>query len=104
MEFHPFYVGQKVVAIENFKIFNKGEEFTVTSTSFCPNCNEPQITIGIPKQNQEIVNYTKCSKKHKNNTNEWLVRAKRFKPLEENFESISLSKILDLETSLISIN
>lgn len=91
-EFPPFYVGQKVISKSNFTGIRKtwgfsypkkGEIVTVLSIHKHPVHDFWLITIPV----------CECELCHKN-----------FAPIEENFQSISLEKILEEETKLISVN
>jgi hypothetical protein len=100
----PFYVGQKVVALAtSLKSMNKqvikGKIYTVGEMVFC--CG--QWLVGC----KELLIKTKepfflC---HISTKNKYCGGpASKFAPLHENFQSISLSKILEEETKLIGVN
>ena len=92
----PFYIGQRVEYIDvvdgiimGGKPLKKGDKVTVVGVSF-----EKGWTIRNEKlwfiEIDIAIGY--------------LYSAKDFVPIEENFQSISLEKILEEETKLISVN
>lgn len=93
-EFPPFYVGQKVVgssfASEHRSKIKKGHPYTITHChlSINPaNGTGPYWYVGYDGVESHA----------------WLT-PKLFDPIIENFQSISLEKILEEETKLISVN
>lgn len=90
-----FYVGQRVVAIENHPqgLFKEGDEFTVTSiVKGC--CYDFGITIGISH-----IGPCTCGNKY---DGEWRFMQSRFAPIIENFQAITFEKIVEHE--LTSVN
>lgn len=87
----PFYVGQKIVSLISW--------------------NQVRVLYGYKyPQKEQVVVVTDI---FKNNGGEWMVTipgcevplwSKRFAPIHENFQSISLEKVLEEETKLISVN
>lgn len=99
----PFYVGQKVVCLKTSPtgVPKKGCTYTVQACFQCPECKEWHIKIF------EVASpYTKysCCIPIKTTGKYIGGPAKYFAPIHENFESISLSKVLEEETKLISVN
>jgi hypothetical protein len=104
----PFYPGQKVVSLINCIGINlkKGDVLTVYC---CVNnvcrCNEgwavyiKEFQI-IPKR----LCYTCHQKAEANEPNYRHTLAKHLAPLEEKFEHISLLKVIEIETCLVSEN
>lgn len=100
-EFPPFYVGQKVVAIEDHTqgFFNKGDEFTVYSIE--KNCCGYKITIGIPKRKK----YSFCSFCNKEKLiigNQSPFNARKFTPITSTFQAITYKEVIKQEQ--LSIN
>lgn len=101
----PFYPGQKVVALESAPsgIIKKGDIFTVHS------CMNFGCSCGWHVFLNEFPRYSDCyySCKHKDHHDTPKFGggfAYRFAPLEEKFEHISLSKVIEIETCLVSEN
>lgn len=104
MNYPPFYVGQKVICIEHYptnpfgfilKGIKLNEILTVRKcyvlegrgcVLFNEIINPPQY--GFPESDNMEPAYP----------------SKRFAPVHENFESITLEKVLEAETKLISVN
>lgn len=106
-EFPPFYVGQKVVILKtcttNGLNIKKG---SVVTASGCVKCSCGTWMVGIV----ECPGFCETSEHkkshlyyHPGDTN-LHGEAKHFAPIIENFQSISLEKILEEETKLISVN
>lgn len=105
----PFYVGQRVVCINDEIIFaglpsapiKNGTIYTVAGVLKV--CCRWHIDIGLYSGRSHV----RCPSCYgdilKPNMNYWLA-AFRFAPIEENFQSISLEKVLEKETPLISVN
>lgn len=102
----PFYVGQRVVAVKDNidRLFKKGDCFTVTGIikSVCK-CNDWDVNVGISKVSNSL-ECTVCKTIWENTTKYAWFSFRRFAPIEENFQSISLEKVLEEETKLISVN
>lgn len=100
----PFYVGQKVVALEDSLdgLFKKGDEFRVTSIKKCTGCNAWEITIGIATgydfKRCVICNCLEIIK------SEAPFLAKRFAPVEMSFQEISYSKVMEEEKKFVGVN
>lgn len=103
----PFYVGQKVVALATSRNVLgcqvvKDSIYTVAGNFQCPVCKKWMIDI------KEILcpwmdNLQRCCvdvpySKYMSG------RSEKFAPLLENFQSISLEKVMETETPLISVN
>lgn len=102
----PFYVGQKVVALNTSLSWNKGDVFTVLGLR--KPCCHWQVNIGVgvgPKGEWDSVSCEDCgyTEQLNGNTNVW-ANCRNFAPVQENFQSISLEKVLEKETPLISVN
>ena len=115
--FHPFYIGQKVVYITGVNM-PKGSIHTVTNVrlNFCGNCYRIEINnIKCQPEHPDEINKAtiiECGEcgscVHKETylnsgyINDW--RATSFRPLNEEFQSISYEKVLEEESLLISVN
>lgn len=101
----PFYVGQRVVAINdgNDKIttvVHKGQEFVILDIYQCSACNKWKVDIG--HLTHSSCTSCKCGKiKHGNI--KWAA-AEIFAPIQETFQSITLEKVLETETRLLGVN
>jgi len=102
--FAPFYVGQEVVAIKNSTVtglFKKGSTFKVLDITMC-SCGAWKIDIGFITDAQKIICH-KCDVRTISTGVHWAA-AISFAPITSTFKSITLSKVLELETPLISVN
>jgi len=99
----PFYVGQKVVAIENSGTgrFKKGDKFIVNGNKFLW---ESVWCIDIGHKNPVAPKMQYRGRTISTGDDIWWTLSSMFAPIEENFQSISLEKILEEETKLISVN
>lgn len=102
MKEQPFYIGQKVVALDSYNYhgvkFNEGDIFTITGIrKFCK-CDYWSVSIGINYLCE--IYCPKCNRTETSNT-PWLAHF-MFAPIEEKFESISFSKVMEEE--LTSVN
>lgn len=103
----PFYVGQRVVAVMNSPrgFFKKGQEFVVQGIHFFKCCHQDWvISIGI----DGIDRYCACACGTRfvfpgSNVFMWHVTS-LFAPIESQFQSITLEKVLETETPLIGVN
>ena len=100
----PFYVGQKVVAIFTHTqgLFIKGQIFTVKNIflSKCK-CKAWSITIGLYSNNP----LKECAYCHTVWSNDFSFIAERFAPLQELvFPSLTMSRVIEKERELISMN
>lgn len=106
INFPPFYVGQKVVAVANHqkRMFKIGEQFTIMGIvpSRCK-CSGWEVDIGIVS-NSYRGHCTDCNGFYSTNDLIYWFDAASFVPFHENFQSISLEKVLEEETKLISVN
>jgi len=75
----PFYVGQKVVAIDSHSLgyWKKGDEFTVLSIK--RGCCEWEIDIGI----RHLLPFTRCGVCLSVFPSDFMYRCSRFRPLQE---------------------
>lgn len=106
----PFYVGQKVVRTgptvetKSGRRVTKGSVYTVAFCYCCASCSSWKVGIlELPcaTPTQKATCHCGCKK---GNISHYVGSAKFFAPLLENFESVSLSKILEVETKLIGVN
>jgi len=105
----PFYPGQKVVSLKYSKQVNckKGDILTVVKCIKSPCTCGSGWDVAIkefiaPKDFSKCV---KCGVKVEHTGLFYYVGdAKNFAPLEEKFEHISLSKVIKIETCLVSEN
>jgi hypothetical protein len=102
----PFYVGQRVVALKTSPIvlgvqIKRGDVYTVKEIFFCK-CKQWILVVNevaISYQGQRIM----CCIENVAYSNAG-GSAKYFAPILENFQSITLEKVLEQETKLISVN
>jgi hypothetical protein len=95
----PFCVGQRVIRTVASKggLLKKGSVYIVTGISFC--CAEWGWRVSIEGGDNSFLSCSSCNKKSNEN-----YAAKYFAPIHENFQSITLEKVLEEETKLISVN
>lgn len=100
----PFYVGQPVVCVKSIGCYKEGNKYVIKYMGQCPYCK--CWMVGAIEHGRHL---SMCS--HNCGCGEILsvvpyytALAKRFAPIEENFQSISLTKVLEQETELISAN
>lgn len=104
INFPPFYPGQRVVCIDDSRTdgyifpFKKGDELSIISCHQCT-CKTWMVDIGI-----QWPTGSTCHCGVITHGPIWFVYAKRFVPIEEKFESISLTKVYEIESPLISVN
>lgn len=100
----PFYVGQKVVAVEPHECFKIGDTFTVTGIyrQKCK-CGGWVVSVGIA----HISDRRSCLDCRTFNmpllSPEWTFKASRFAPIESQFQSISFKEVVEIESPLISV-
>lgn len=94
----PFYVGQRVIRIKEdtsgIKIGHKG---TVVEIYYC--CQGNGWRVLLDNISDTPGKCVCCCRK-----NDYGYLASNFAPIEENFQSISLKKVLETESPLISVN
>lgn len=115
-EIAPFYLGQRVMCIDvssrigsnasfdqkPISVLIKNKDYVVSGIYKA--CCNWVISVGIKSKHANITCAT-CGSIYLNQIKgEWAFRATRFAPILENFQSISLSKILEEETKLLSVN
>lgn len=100
----PFYVGQKVVRVAEPQdsVIKKGDTFIVKDIKWCCDGYGWRIDIGVTKL--EILSQFRCNSCKKPYTHTCAYLAKYFAPIEENFQSISYSEVLEKERPLVSAN
>jgi len=99
----PFYVGQKVVALQDcicpvngYVFFKKGQEFTVKELHLC--CMW-KVDVGVLLDRaRECPHCNEVSYKVT-----WF-EPTYFAPIETTFQSITLSEVIEIETPLICSN
>lgn len=99
----PFYVGQKVVAIQDHSagLFKKGQEGIVTAIE--KGCKCLPYVIGFSAAKIPAEGFTQCRNcGHKFVT--VLFGAIAFAPLEQTFRSITFEEVISIESPLIGIN
>lgn len=103
----PFYVGQKVVALVTKTIEGvtllKGSIHTVKGLMQCK-CGSWKVDIGFRAGRFAYNECYACGSLYNDCSNIMFVRNTNLSPIEENFQSISLEKVLEEETTLISVN
>lgn len=105
MTLPKFYVGQRVVAIEDHSqgAFKKGNTFTVTSV--IAGCCSWEITIGIvPDETfaEALIECTGCGRVQHDEYTEWRFMEDSFAPIHEDFQKITFEKIIEQES--VSVN
>ena len=106
----PFYPGQKVVALKDSKQVNCKKGMILTIVACFKNnckCNKSGWEIAV-KEFPGTSDFSFCAC-HKTIIRHdgyiyFLGDAHYFAPLEEKFEHISLSKVIEIETCLVSEN
>lgn len=102
----PFFSGQKVVCLETLgPPMIKGIIVTVHDTFQCPNCKTWHTRIvEFPAPTTNNAGYgCKCGYRHPV-SGYFGAPSIYFAPIQENFQSISLTRILEKETELIGSN
>jgi hypothetical protein len=99
----PFYVGQRVVALRSIGCVKKGKEYVVLGLFKCTKCHVWYVQHTHAKGVVLNDKFPCCgnpivTKDYR------AASAKHFAPIEENFQSITLEKVLEQETKLISVN
>lgn len=101
----PFYISQRVVCVKSSNWIKEGNIYFVKGLFFLSCCKIWMINVGVANT---INGKRYCQKhnKHYNAGNDKFIEhnANKFVPIEENFQSISLEKVLENETNLISVN
>lgn len=99
----PFYVGQKVVCIKTHTIgiYKQGQVFTITDV-YIQKCGcKWVVNIGVFSN----IPTMECSSCGFNYSQDNGFAASSFKPLQESvFPSLTMSKVLEKESQLISMN
>lgn len=104
----PLFVGQTVVAIKdgkdsnNLVVYKVGQKFIVNGLMHHP-CDGWLVDVGIVVRSGNGTKCKECLLKL-NSDFIWWCYSKHFAPIEENFQSISLEKVMEKETHLISVN
>lgn len=104
----PFYVGQKVVALRSVKTelngIVKGTVYTVKELTQCT-CGEWKVDVGLMVSKTGRCLCATCDSPYGVTGSRVIyVAAPLLAPVQENFQSISLEKVLEKETALISVN
>lgn len=104
----PFFPGQRIVAIKT--VLNKdgigvvkGKEYTVRSCSKTCKCANYMVCVGLVNSTGGSLVCMKCGVRGADSSTV-KVGSQYFAPITENFQSISLEKVLETETPLISVN
>lgn len=99
----PFYVGQKVVCLktsgeckETGARFLEGNTYTVVKCVFC--CGVWKV---VCKEVAGVYGWWCCVRADLPYCSG---AAKYFRPVEESFQQITLQKVIEIESSLISVN
>jgi hypothetical protein len=104
----PFYVGQRIVAIKDHSQgrFKKGDEFVVKDQKM--KCCGWAVYYGdnmkFPKGTIIEWPCSHCGGKTLSKDQRVFFKSTSFVPIEQNFQSISLEKVLEKETPMISVN
>lgn len=98
----PFYKGQRVVNVKRIihARIKKGTEFIVKDLLQCK-CGEWAVDVGVKLKGEFEISCV-CEAVLSERI-VWLQHS-LFRPVQENFQSISLEKVLETETPLISVN
>lgn len=100
----PFFIGQKVVALANGVTTNlvKDVGYIVLGLNKC--CGIWSINVGLIVTSGAVgISCSGCGRRLSNGNPRW-IHSKHFKPAEETFQSIFLTRVLEVETKLISQN
>lgn len=97
MNLPPFYVGQNVVRTVPVDGLVVGQTYVITDISWC--CDKWGWRVSVYGGDNENLCCASCGKQKTQN-----YAAKYFAPIEENFQSITLEKVLEQETKLVSVN
>lgn len=106
MDFAPFYVGQRVVAVDDLAgitkgksriVAHKGDEFTIKAIIKC--CDHWLVDVGITDAGG-----SQCECGTRLSASAWYAYSKCFVSIDEKFESITLSEIIEKESELITNN
>lgn len=105
----PFYVGQKVVAIENQSqgAFKSGDEFVVKSITrpMCGCVNHWIVDVGVKSWCNLIRMTSCCSKTLQMPDSTWFFNANRFAPLQQQkYPLIKLTKVIEKGKVLLCEN
>lgn len=99
----PFYIGQRVVCLEGFSKYKKGKIYTVGALFKTDCCNVWKVgCIKIKGSSDDMFECACGAKPVFIPIPYYVLSAKFFAPINENFQPISLEKVL--ETELISVN
>lgn len=103
----PFYIGQKVVFNRSYPLvgIKKGDIITVDTISTC-SCGHHHVNTGV-KHNRPatISNCSVCLEEITTHPTEYICSTTSLDPLiEEPFPSLTLSKVIEKELSLVSMN
>lgn len=103
----PFYIGQKVVFNRSYPLvgIKKGDIITVNFISTC-SCGHHHVNTGI-KHNAPNVesDCSVCMNEITSHLTEYICSTTSLSPLtEEPFPSLTLSKVIEKELSLVSMN
>lgn len=103
MKEQPFYIGQKVVALINLKEIIANNVYTVNNVFMC-SCGKWYITVmEMPSESgQTFICSNKPCEKDNGRKGYKGGYASSFAPIEEGFQSISFTKIMEEE--LTSVN
>lgn len=104
--FPPFYVGQRVVRVgaSVHPFVKKGDVYTVAAIKQCQSCKNWKVScVEFHPTHSGHGEYCNCGNII---ISDGFIygRAEGFAPIQENFQSISLEKILEEETKLVSAN
>lgn len=100
----PFFVGQKVVCVKSSPYLQKDKEYCVAALYYLACCKKWFVSVGISDYDAQPY----CPIHHT-----WVDvplsgvmfhNQNKFSATEENFQSISLEKVMVKETPLISVN
>lgn len=97
----PFYVGQKVVALDSACEIRKGNIYTIAECFKCPDCGDWNVLLlEFPTDDKS---YDCCGNDLQ--CGPYLGGpASKFAPIQENFQEISYSEVVKEEKKLISVN
>lgn len=106
----PFYVGQKVVCLKsatnNFGHYCvKDHVYTVLELNRCK-CGAWKIDIGVKDESNHATKMScgKCKGPYDRRSYAIWADATNFAPIHEDFQQITLSKVIEIESSLINVN
>jgi hypothetical protein len=101
----PFYEGQEVICLVNRSAYGsvliKGKHYKVLDIIKCE-CGEWKLDVG---HKADFTGTSRCSCKATHGVSNIIwCNARLFAPITSTFQSISLARVLEIETELVGVN